>query len=326
MNRKFIGWRQQKTCKVFDFFWIPVFRKKQGLRKLCETLQRQVHQLQDALASIMDARHMPKATGFSRIIQLLNVEILQEIDRVCQLHGLKYWLAFGSTIGALRHDGIIPWDDDLDLCMIYDDWLKFNEVAKTDMKPEYKNFILPGDIGRVCLSEFSPSNEEELLAFRFWDKQPKLFFGVDIFPVHWLKDGISRVDAAAKLKQIRNEKANKVFSVPRSVSLHERIQQETDEAQKELIGNPQSQLLFASMHCVHDRVYIWHREDIFPLRPISFEHVTAYVPNHAEVICWQDYGDFYNPKITHMHLSLKQLERQEILKLIQHGKRLAIMK
>lgn len=329
MKNKLIGWRQKKNHKVFYFLWIPIFKKssiQKVMNQKIESLENQIHELQEAVISLMDVGHMPKATGFSRTLQLLTVEIMQEIDRVCKLHGLQYWLGYGSAIGALRHDGIIPWDDDLDLCMLHDDWVKFNEVAKTDMKPEYKNFVLPGDIGRVCLSEFAPSNDDELIGWRHWDKQSKLLFGVDIFPVHWLRDDISRDDAIAKMQQIRDEKAAKVFSAPRDIALQERFQRETDEAQQALIGKPQSRRLFASMHCLYDIMLIWHSEDIFPLRPVSFEHVTSYVANHAEVICWQQYGDFYKPKITHMHLSLKQLDRQEMLKLIQHGKRLGVMK
>ncbi len=92
-----------------------------------------------------------------------------------------------------------------------------------------------------------------------------------------------------------------------------------------LVGKPQSERVFASMHCLHQHMHIWFKEDIFPLRRVKFEHVTACVPNRVELICWQDYGDFYKAKITHMHLNIEQIDRQEILKLLQHGKRLGIM-
>lgn len=328
MKKKFIGWQATQNGKTFYLFWIPVFKKhplSKALQHHCEHLERQIHQLQDALSSMMDVANIPKATGFSRVLQLLNVEIMQEIDRICQLHGLQYWLGEGSAIGAVRHGGIIPWDDDLDVCMLYDDWVKFIEVARTDMKPEYKNYVLPGNIGRVCLSEFAPANDDELMGWVHWDRQPKLLFGVDIFPIHWLRDDISKDDAATEMRQIRDAKEHKMSTIPRSVTLYERMQQETDEAQKALIGRPQSERVFASMHGLHKHMHIWFKEDIFPLRRVKFEHVTACVPNRVELICWQDYGDFYKAKITHVHLNIEQIDRQEILKLLQHGKRLGIM-
>lgn len=45
------------------------------------------------------------------------LDLLIKFDKVCKKHGLKYYLAYGSLIGAVRHQGFIPWDDDIDICM-----------------------------------------------------------------------------------------------------------------------------------------------------------------------------------------------------------------
>ena len=49
------------------------------------------------------------------------LEILHELDRVCNIIGINYFLAYGSLLGAVRHKGFIPWDDDIDVFMTYDD-------------------------------------------------------------------------------------------------------------------------------------------------------------------------------------------------------------
>ena len=54
-------------------------------------------------------------------VQKTQLNILIELDRVCRKHGLKYFLAFGSCLGALRHKGFIPWDDDIDVLMPFAD-------------------------------------------------------------------------------------------------------------------------------------------------------------------------------------------------------------
>ena len=67
-------------------------------------------------------------------VQEIEVEILQEIIRVCEEYKLQYWVAYGTLIGTLRHNGFIPWDDDIDIGMMREDYEKFIEVAPSALK------------------------------------------------------------------------------------------------------------------------------------------------------------------------------------------------
>ena len=83
--------------------------------------------------------------------QLRMLEMLKFIDRVCKEHDIKYWLCSGTLLGAVRHGGFIPWDDDVDIEMLREDYKKFVEVMKKESQTDYvlqthetdKNYFAP---------------------------------------------------------------------------------------------------------------------------------------------------------------------------------------
>ncbi len=60
--------------------------------------------------------------------QMRMLEMLKFIDKVCSEHGIQYWLSSGSCIGAIRHGGFIPWDDDVDIEMLAPDYDRLREI------------------------------------------------------------------------------------------------------------------------------------------------------------------------------------------------------
>ena len=73
-----------------------------------------------------------------RPLQLRILEILLAVDKVCREHGLRYYLWAGTLLGAVRHKGFIPWDDDVDICMPRADYDTLMAHAKEWLPAPYE--------------------------------------------------------------------------------------------------------------------------------------------------------------------------------------------
>jgi len=67
----------------------------------------------------------------------VQLDLLNELDRVCKKYNLKYFLDFGSMLGAVRHKGFVPWDEDIDVSMLRDDYDKLLEIGPKEFKYPY---------------------------------------------------------------------------------------------------------------------------------------------------------------------------------------------
>lgn len=71
-----------------------------------------------------------------RKVQLIQLEMLREVDRICRKHDIHYNIIAGTLLGAVRHKGFIPWDDDADVALLRPEYDKFREVCETELDKE----------------------------------------------------------------------------------------------------------------------------------------------------------------------------------------------
>ena len=74
------------------------------------------------------------------LLHKVDMDIVKEVVRICDAHGFKYYMLGGTMLGAIRHGGFIPWDDDIDLGMPRDDYEAFLEIAQKEL-PEHLRVV-----------------------------------------------------------------------------------------------------------------------------------------------------------------------------------------
>ena len=72
-----------------------------------------------------------------RKLQLVLLDMMKDIDEICEKNDIHYVLLYGSILGAIRHDGFIPWDDDLDIGVTRDEYEKFIHALEKDLPDKY---------------------------------------------------------------------------------------------------------------------------------------------------------------------------------------------
>lgn len=78
-------------------------------------------------------------------VQQIQIELLEEFDRICRKYGLRYNISFGTLLGAIRHKGFIPWDDDIDVTLPWEDFDKLDEIMKLELDEEKYYFRCPAN-------------------------------------------------------------------------------------------------------------------------------------------------------------------------------------
>ena len=256
--------------------------------------------------SFANASLIPPAEGNLRIIQKANVELLNIFHSICEEKNLQYWIDFGTLLGAVRHKGFIPWDDDIDLGMPRDDYEKlislFSEglIQNDDLVMEYENN------GKTkCFIKISHKKSDNLF--------------LDIFPYDFYYSKLNEDE-----KQLLNEKIVKKRRPKRFCSslsddeIREKFKKITKEGILDgfLVEKSAHPALFMGIDFPHNwknKVYDW--DDIFPLKKISFEEKTFFAPNQPEKVLKSIYGDYMKiPKNSYpRHSSYSEIDKEEEL-------------
>lgn len=244
-----------------------------------------------------------------RQAQFVMLRILKIIDYLCRKHQLRYWLCSGTLLGAYRHQGFIPWDDDLDISMPREDYERFLEVAKEEFPDDLFLQTRETDphyhfLPLVCKVR---DKNSYTLTRGYEDEESVKGLFVDIFPVDKFHKGRLAFGLERILKvyyqflcrllsayNFRHESTLKQFT-----SLFYPVYQWLWRGYIKLAKRciDRNRKLGNDCYVGNGFDTLWIRyfkyEDIFPLRELQFEDGSFYVPNCPEVYLTTLYGPTY---------------------------------
>lgn len=264
---------------------------KQGLNERMQLIEKRIYALSNTLTQInarndlcFNIKSIPEATGKLRLLQNADLDLLLIMHEIFQELDIKYWLYAGTLLGAMRHDGFIPWDDDVDLGMMREDYVKLPKIASliNQIDPDISfctNFVThffvknaPIQIDIFPFDEYIVANSDNPI--KMVENVVKSF--KQLLKYNWKNDLrkepvlINNYDAIEKI--LNNAK----------------LVSEDSDSTKIIACGPEWAWAFP-----YKRIrFIYEYDWLFPLQTMSFAGHKFSSPHMPEVILTDNFGDF----------------------------------
>lgn len=268
-------------------------------------------------------------------IQDVNKQSLYKLDEICKKHGIQYWAAYGTLLGAIRHKGFIPWDDDLDVCMMRSDFEKLCNVPAEEWGEDFQ-FCSPSSddeihdmpFGRVYIRNSQIQCYRDVYFWKKWSDgkawNTKLILDIFIFDflpddenlykkVHSklfplldkrykfvkLKPATNKTDIKSRIKCFAKTLYSRFMR-----TIYKKPWQRIDKIYSETVKSyPQGSRI--GTYCTTDFT-TYRYDDVFPLEEAQFEEITVPIPHNWEQMLIDMYGDYmqFPPESERGHLDL----------------------
>lgn len=243
-------------------------------------------------------------------LQAIQLEILKYFDQVARENNITYYLAFGSLIGAVRHQGFIPWDVDIDITLFREDYEKIIKIIQK--KERETNFFIkkPGDKHHTSPHALLYYRGTELLwsteSLNKHNKKPRELY-IDIFPIDKLPEDL----------KLQEKYINKILKMRRNIIIKNPTYYKEGKIYRFLKWSRSKLFLFSSTqkmqknldkemqkyNMTNSKVYgqfacgdtpkIRFKWDVYGVpKNVPFNGITVPIPNQYDVFLSTVYGDY----------------------------------
>lgn len=310
--------KYQSKIQLFNIFTIATISNYSETRNLITILgfkikiakreiakERQENVFYQYKKDKIDITKVPPAQGLLRDIQLANLALLKELAYVCEKNNFKYIIDAGTLLGAIRHTGFIPWDDDIDILMFREDYEKIVSA--------FKNTTRNSDI----YAEYHRDKDTNSQYFIKIKHKKCPFLGVDIFPL----------DSYGKHLSLKEQliETNKICKILKQLKKEINPNISNKETKTILTKTMKEKILLSSANENGDFVYgvdfahklknwFLDRDIVLPLRKIQFEDSKYTTVNKPKEFLKNIYGDYmkYPNKMKILHYSYKNLTSEQL--------------
>lgn len=259
------------------------FQKIKGklfYRNQITELENQIDALYELLSLSVDITALKPASGPLRDIQKADVLLLGIFHEICKKHNLTYWIDYGTLLGAVRHKGFIPWDDDVDVAMPRQDYDKIGQVLRDEL--EQLGF------------EINEGSGYKAQVYRLIYKGTSI--QLDIFPYDYTVDD-SKEELTIKVNlcherffedYLWEELYYGKIAFPR-----EYLKKLIRENLFDTVSPEESTLIFTGIECFpYNRPIVFETSSVFPISTIVFEGIELCAPANCHNYLYTIYGDY----------------------------------
>lgn len=281
--------------------------------------QKKLESLTSLIKYTHDITKIPQAQGYEQILQKANFILYKEIARILKKNKITFYLDFGILIGMVRHNGFVPWDDDLDISVPRCEYNTLPKILDSAFK----------DTGLFYV-------ESEVI--RIYYKNTPL--QLDIFPIDFYNKCLSAPEKAALKAKVIDYNSNikfdwdKLFTQERVIASPTKTQFREifhrDICNKDIDSKTAQKLKSTIIHSPElprfDNTLILDYDDIFPLKETTFMGEKIFIPHNPNAMLIKNYGDYfaYPNDLGHKHKDIESRTSEstifELQKIIKAGK------